>query len=170
MKRITITLTIALALIFGMTTMSHAFGWGLPKKSFSRCIDKALKKERWGKADEAKEFWAEALPKGEELMEALPEKAEYFMGSARCYYALGDYDKAITLYNQALKIKADEGKKDLPKSYPWVYVYLGLSYAQEGDSAKAVEAWEQVPFTIGSTYGTIQDQVAKYKPTEKAEK
>jgi len=162
MKRTITTLTIALALIFGMITMSHAFINVLPKNSFGRAIDKALQKERWNKPEEAKEYWQEALPKGEELMEALPDKAEYFMGTARCYYALGDYDKAIALYNQALKIRTDLGDKNLPDGYPWVYVYLGLSYAKLGDTAKAVEAWKQVPMTIGSVYGTIQDQIAKY--------
>lgn len=169
MKRIITALTIALALIFGMTAMSHAFFNVLPKKSFSRAIDNALKKERWGHPDEALEYWQEALPKGEELMAALPDKAEYFMGTARCHYALGDYDKAVTLYNQALQIRTDLGDTNLNGDYPWVYVYLGLSHAKLGNRAEAVEAWEQVPMSIGTVYTTIQEQIAGLKGQQTAE-
>ena len=167
MKRIITALTIVLALIFGMTTMSHA--WGLPKKSFNRAVEKALDKERWKHPDEAKEYWEEAIPKGEELMEALPDKEEYFLGTARAHYALGSYDKAIELYEAALKIKADKGSSDLTKDYPWVYVYLGLAYGHKGDTAKTIEFWEQVPMTIGAVYGTIQDQLQLLKIADTAE-
>nr|WP_321513844.1 tetratricopeptide repeat protein [uncultured Pseudodesulfovibrio sp.] len=168
MKRITIVLAIVLALVFGMTVMSPAEV--LPKLSFSRHIDRALKKERWGHPEEAKEYWQKALECGDVLMQAVPDKMMYFVGSARCCYALGEYERAVSLYNQALKIKADMGgDPDLAKNYPWVLVYLGLTYAKLGDTAKTVEAWEQVPFTIGSTYTTIQDQLAKLKNQQTAE-
>ena len=167
MKRSTITLTIMLALLFGMTSMSHA--WGLPKLPFSRDIHRALKKERWGRQEEARQYWREALESGEELMAALPDKMEYFMGSARCAYALGDYDRAVSLYSQALQIQSDKGgDPDLAKHYPWVFVYLGLSYAKLGDTPKTIEAWDQVPFSIGSTYTVIQDQLEKLKNQQTA--
>lgn len=168
-NKLTLIITLALVLIFGgMTTMS-AHAWGLPKKSFNRAVEKALKKERWKHPDEAKEYWEEAIPKGEELMEALPDKEEYFLGTARAHYALGNYDKAIELYEAALKIKADKGSKDLTKDYPWVYVYLGLAYGHKGDTDKTIQYWEQVPMTIGAVYGTIQEQLPLLKTADTAE-
>lgn len=164
MKRGIAILVMALAVVMATQTMSTA--WGLPKKSFSRNIEKALKKERWNKPDEAREYWQTALQKGEELMTALPGRAEYFMGSARCCYALGDYDRSIELYKQALKIKSKQGERNLHKSYPWVYVYLGLAYAQKGDTPMAVRYWEKVPMTVGSVYTTIQKQVKAFRNTQ----
>ncbi len=70
--------------------------------------------------------------------------------------------KAVALYQQSLEIMTADGKKNLNKDDPWVYVYLGLSYAKKGDTAQAVETWKQVPMTIGKVYRTIQDQIAKY--------
>ena len=161
MKRIVTALIMGLILVFGMTAIGHA--WGLPKIPFYRNIEKALTKERWKKPEEAKEYWRIALEKGEELMVALPDKCEYFMGSARCCYALGDYDRAIRLYERSLKIKEDQGAKNLHRGYPWVYVYLGLSYAKKGDTDMALKYWKQVPMSIGRVYGSIRKQMDKYK-------
>ena len=169
-KRITLTLTITLALIFGMTAMSHAF-WGLPKKSFGRAIEKALKHERYDRPEEAKEQWQIALEKGNILLtEGDPEKSEYLIGTARAHYGLGDYAKAAELYEKMLKVKTDAGYTKLNEAYPWVYVYLGLTYAKLNDSTKAIEYWEQVPMTIGKVYSSIQDQLAALKGKKTAEK
>ncbi|BCS88099.1 tetratricopeptide repeat protein [Pseudodesulfovibrio sediminis] len=168
MRRITSLMVITFALLFGMTAMSHA--WGLPKLEFHRDINRALQKERWNHPEEAREYWQKALESGEELMQAVPNKTEYFIGSARCSYALGDYARATTLYNLALQIQADKGgDPNLAKHYPWIYVYLGLSYAKLGDTANAIETWEQVPSSIGTTYRTIHIQLAKFKKQQIAE-
>lgn len=167
-QNIILTLTITLALIFGMTAMANA--WGLPRKSFGKAIDKALKAEKKGEMEDAREYWQAALEKGNVLLtEGNPEKAEYLMGTARAHYGLGDYAKAIELYEKMLSVKTKNGYHNLHDHYPWIYVYLGLSYAKLGDAPKAIEYWEQVPMTIGKTYRAIQDQLALLKGQQTAE-
>lgn len=163
MKRIITPLALTLAFMFCMTTMSYG-GWFnvLPRKGFSSAIDNALKKERWNHPEEAKEKWRIALEKGQILLKnGDPKKTEYLIGTARAYYALGDYANAIELYEKMIAVKTDMGVKNINKDYPWVYVYLGLANAKLGNSAKAVGYWEQVPMAIGSVYRVIQDEIAQ---------
>lgn len=162
MKRSITIFTIVLPLLFGMTAMAHA-GWFSPLAGFNKNVDRALNKERHGNLEEAREYWAKVAELGKELLAEAPTKAEYLLGTARAYYGLGDYDRAIELYASVLANGEKFGMPNLPQSYAWIYVYLGLAYAKKGDAAKTIEYWEQVPFTIGGVYTVIQDQLAALK-------
>ncbi|NCB23780.1 MAG: tetratricopeptide repeat protein [Deltaproteobacteria bacterium] len=100
------------------------------------------------------------LKYGDELLADKPDSVTYLFGTARACYALGDYKRAASLWEGILEQGRKNGVPKLAETYPWVYVYLGLSYAKLGDAAKARDYWREVPMTIGPVYRTIQDQLA----------
>ncbi|MCK9240378.1 tetratricopeptide repeat protein [Desulfocurvus sp.] len=152
-------LLVGLSLVIGAAAVAHA--WGLPVSGFNRHVDAALQKERWSKADEAKEHWRQAAELGEELLASIPDRAAFLMGTARAYYGLGDYAKSVELYERMIRFRSEAGDPDPAKSFPWVYVYLGLAYAKSGDAAKAVQRWQQVGPSIGAVYGVIESELAR---------
>ena len=159
MKRTITTLTIFLALTLGLTAMAHA-GMFSPGPAFEKNVNKALEREKRGNVEDAKDYWAKVAEYGEELLSDGTGMPGQYMGTARAYYALGDYAKAASLYEALFERGEEMGVPNLSSAYPWAYVYLGLSYAKLGEADKAIAAWQQVPMTVGSMYTTIQEQIA----------
>ncbi len=164
MKLAIATLVIVLVLIPGMSATASAASYS-PAPGFQRNLDRALNYEKRGRVEEAKEHWAKVAEYGKVLLDDGEATAVQYMGSARAYYSLGDYAKAAATYEALLERGRQMGVPDLSLAYPWAYVYLGLSYAQLGDVAKAVAAWKLVPCTIGHVYGVIQTEIKSLEAT-----
>ena len=58
------------------------------------------------------------------------EQRKIFMGISRCFYELGDYDRALT---------AGEGAIEMNRHFPGVHKYVALAHKAKGELARAVE-------------------------------
>lgn len=155
-SRLCWTLILAFVLFLAVTSQALA---ARPCAGFHNALDSALLAERNKNTAKAKACWIKVVEYAEPLLASEPENVGYLMGAARAFYALGDYVYAEQLWEEALDVLRRKGVPDPQDAYPWIYVYLGLCYAWQGNAAKAAEYWRQVPMSIGSVYTTIHDQL-----------
>lgn len=134
-----------------------------PVAGFNNNVNSALTKERVGDSEGAKAYWAEVARLGGELLAEAPENSRYLFGTARAYYGLGEYARAVELYESLVAGGKKIGVPDMNRRFAWAWVYLGLAEAKLGNADKALAAWEHVPSSIGPVYTTIKEKIALLK-------
>ena len=153
-------LAVVLTLTLGTGALAHAGAFHLAP-AYQKNINNAVCCEQRKDTERARQYWAKVAEYGDELLAGGATLPGYYMGTARAHYALGDFAKAASLYEALLERGREQGIPDLALAYPWAYVYLGLAYAELGDTAKTVAAWKQVPMAIGPLYGVIRAELVK---------
>ena len=154
---------------FAVLVLGVAQAQALPVVGFKRNIERALRNEAKGDMEDAQGYWRRVAELGEELLEANSENTTYLMGTARAYYGVGDFARAAQLYEQFLAIHNDLGTSNMGDNYPWVFVYIGLTYGRLGDLQKVFENWERVPMTIGAVYTAIRTELANLRGQQAGE-
>ena len=106
--------------------------------------------------DEAKKYLDKAsqiFQKSQTNPEVKSQIVQNIYMSAMLYDRKEQYDKALELYEQALKLTNDLPKEDAAPSLVTIYDNIGYIYENKGNSQKAIESWRKGLDSSINNYG-----------------
>jgi len=124
-----------------------------------------------------KENYSEAIAKFEEFLSKNPSVYQVYINIGNCYREMGEYDKALEVYQKILdKVKTEERTREDKEMEARVLANIGQTYIKQGDLEKANEFLKQavdifpedetLAFNVGEIYfkqGAVDEAIEYYK-------
>jgi len=90
------------------------------------------------------EKYAEAVVKYEEFLEKNPSIRQVYINIGNCYRGMGEYEKAIAVFNKVLVwIKEEKGSLEGDENAARTLASIGETYIKQGDLEKGSEYFKQ---------------------------